>query len=121
MRITVVTSYSMSVTREGERERGRDRVRERERETERVRERERERVSKRERERERVRERERESERKNAGYDDDIFPQQAAESNALLFSLVQPLAGYMVKSMRLVPGLPKSRIAATAATAAAPT
>ena len=46
---------------------------------------------------------------------DDVFPRQAAESNALLFSLVQPLAGYMVKSMRLLPGLRKSRIAATAA------
>ena len=45
----------------------------------------------------------------------DVFPRQAAESNALLFSLVQPLPGYMVKSMRLFPGLRKSRIAATAA------
>ena len=33
----------------------------------------------------------------------DVFPRQAAESNALLFSLDQPLAGYMVKSMRLIP------------------
>ena len=53
------------------------------------------------------------------GDTDDVFPRQAAESNALLFSLVHPLAGYMVKSMRLLLGLRKSRIAATAATAAA--
>ena len=33
----------------------------------------------------------------------DVLPRQAAESNALLFSLDQPLAGYMVKSMRLIP------------------
>ena len=44
---------------------------------------------------------------KNAGYEDgdtdDVFPRQAAESNALLFSLDQPVVGYMVKSMRLIP------------------
>ena len=44
---------------------------------------------------------------KNAGYEDgdtdDVFPRQAAESNALLFSLDQPMVGYMVKSMRLIP------------------
>ena len=32
-----------------------------------------------------------------------VFPRQAAESNALLFSLDQPVVGYMVKSMRLIP------------------
>ena len=44
---------------------------------------------------------------KNAGYEDgdtdDVFLRQAAESNALLFSLDQPVVGYMVKSMRLIP------------------
>ena len=37
------------------------------------------------------------------GVPDDVFPRQAAESNALLFSLDQPVVGYMVKSMRLIP------------------
>ena len=46
--------------------------------------------------------------RKNAGYEDgdtdDVSPRQAVESNALL-SLSGPVekAGYMVKSMRLIP------------------
>ena len=37
------------------------------------------------------------------GVPDDVFPRQAVESNALLFSLYLPVVGYMVKSMRLIP------------------
>ena len=37
------------------------------------------------------------------GVTDDIFPRQIMESNALLFSLGQPVAGFLVKSMRLIP------------------
>ena len=37
------------------------------------------------------------------GDTDDVFPRQAVESNALLFSLDQPLAGFLVKSMRSIP------------------
>ena len=32
-----------------------------------------------------------------------IFPRQVMESNALLFSLDQPKAGFLVKSMRSIP------------------
>ena len=34
---------------------------------------------------------------------DDVFPRQVMESNALLFSLDQPKAGFLVKSMRSIP------------------
>ena len=50
-----------------------------------------------------------------------LFPRQAAWSNALLFSLVQPLAGYLVKSMRLIPTNIVTRPAKETMIAAAPT
>ena len=44
---------------------------------------------------------------KNAGYEDcdtdEVFPRQAVESNALLSLWPVEKAGYMVKSMRLIP------------------
>ena len=37
------------------------------------------------------------------GFPDDVFPRQAVESNDLLFSLGQPEAGFLVKSMLSIP------------------
>ena len=52
------------------------------------------------------------------GVPDGVFPRQAVESNAALIPLDQPTAedwlAHMVRSIRLISGLRKSRIAATA-------